>query len=310
MQLVGGGRPTIAHVRYGVAIDLHAPEAAAGEVAWANVRSQAHAAESAGFDLVVLPDHLSYRAGGDGDYALPDEAVGVRESTTVAAALAATTDRIRIAHSVVNAPYRTPTMLGHVAASLADISGGRYSLGIGVGNSVDYDQLGVAADHRVARFEECVEIVAGLLRDGHADLDGTYWTARSAELVLGPATDRRPPVVVAAGGPRTMRTAVRFGDAWNGFCATDPAATDAVDLLDLLDRTCTDLDRDPATIERTVDVVVDPLDLQAARDRSVDTLARLADLGIDEARCYALAQPTHAHRTEAIAALGEMITAI
>jgi alkanesulfonate monooxygenase SsuD/methylene tetrahydromethanopterin reductase-like flavin-dependent oxidoreductase (luciferase family) len=293
-------------VRYGIAIDLHATAATAHEVSWRHVREQALTAEQLGFDLVVLPDHLSYRAGGEGDYAVADAAVGVRESVAEVAALAASTTRIGIGHSVVNAPYRSPAMLAHIAATLADISDGRYSLGIGVGNSFDYDQLGVAADHRVDRFEESVEITARLLHDGRVDFEGAYWSSAHAELVLAPEPEHLPTVVVAAGGPRTMRIAVRFGDAWNGWCPTDPAGTVAADLLGLLDQTCDDLDRDPSSIGRTVDLAVDPLDLSGARSRSIDMLGVLAELGVDETRCYAISADTHTARLEAIAALREL----
>ena len=296
-------------MRIGVAIDLHATAATSAEVAWPAIRDQVLEAERLGFELVVLPDHLSYRAGGDGDYALDDDPVGVRESTTVAAAIAAVTSRIRIGHSVINAPYRTPAMLAHVAASLASISAGRYSLGIGVGNSFDYDQIGVESKLRVARFAECVEIVSKLMRDGHANVVGTHWSAADADLVLRPGDEQRPPIVVAAGGPRTMRVAVEFGDAWNGFCPTDPTDTTLAGLIALLERTCDEMGRDPASIDRTADVVVDPLDLAGARNQSIAVLDTLADLGISEVRCYPFAGPSHASRLEAIAALAELTSA-
>lgn len=297
-------------MRYGVAIDLHATAQSAAEVSWHSTLEQVLAAEKIGIDLVVLPDHLSYRAGGDGDYARTDEPVGVRESVTTVAALAASTTRIGIGHSVINAPYRTPAMLAHIAAALADISDGRYSLGIGVGNSFDYDQIGVAAHDRVARFEEFVEIVTGMLRVGTVDVVGTYWTARQAELVLAPDDDHRPSVVIAAGGPRTVSVAGRFGDAWNGWCPTDPTGSMATDLLDLLDRKCEEVGRDPASIARTFDLGVDPLDLHGARNRSIEMLGHLAELGADEVRCYAASTETHTARLEAIVAFGEMTTEV
>jgi alkanesulfonate monooxygenase SsuD/methylene tetrahydromethanopterin reductase-like flavin-dependent oxidoreductase (luciferase family) len=293
-------------MRIGLAIDLHAPASAAPEVEWGNVREQVLEAERMGLDLVVLPDHLSYRAGEDNGYSVPDEAVGVREAVSVAAAVAAVTSTIGVGHSVINAPYRTPAMLAHIAATLADISGGRYSLGIGVGNTFDYDQIGVAADHRVARFEECVEILSGMLRDGSADLPGNYWTANRAELAFRPGPDKRPPIVVAAGGPRTMRSASRFGDAWNGWAPTNPDDDTVERLLDLLDATCHETGRDRATIGTTVDLAVDPLDLAGARARSVNMLDKLEALGIDEARCYVHAEPTHEGRMDAIRAFGQL----
>lgn len=297
-------------MRVGVAIDLHATASSSGEVTWRHIREQVLTSEQRGFDLVVLPDHLSYRAGGVGDDTSPDEPVGVREGLTEAAALAAVTSRIVIGHSVINTPYRAPAMLAHIAATLADISDGRYSLGIGVGNSFDYDQLGVDADHRVARFEERVEIVAGLLRDGYADLDGTYCSASDAELAFAPGPERRPPIVVAAGGPRTMNVAARFGDAWNGFAPTDPTSPVISELLELLDRTCDEVGRDPSSVDRTVDLGIDPMDLSGTRGRSVEMLGSLSELGIDEARCYALSDETHDARLEAIAALAELVTEI
>ena len=293
-------------MRIGIAIDLHGPARAADGVGWPAVRAQALAAERAELDLVVLPDHLAYRPGGSDGYSLPDESVGVRESFTFLAAIGAVTTTIGIGHSVVNAPYRTPAMTAHLAASLAEIAGGRYSLGIGVGNSFDYDQLGVAADHRVARFEECVRVVAALMRDGTADLDGEYWSAHRAELTLRPGPDLRPPIVVAAGGPRTMRVAVAHADVWNGWCPTDPDDPTAPDLLALLEDACTEAERDPTTIGRSFDLGVDPLDRRGARARTVETLQRLAALGVDEVRCYAVCDPSSADRLAAIDALAEL----
>lgn len=179
-----------------------------------------------------------------------------------------------------------------------------------MGNSFDYDQIGVAADDRVARFEEAVEIVTGLLRVGAVDVEGRYWTAERAELVLAPDDDHRPPLVIAAGGPRTMSVAARFGDAWNGWCPTDPNGTVATDLLDLLDRTCDELGRDPASIVRTFDLGIDPLDLHGARNRSIEMLGHLAGLGTDEVRCYPSSAETHAARLEAIVAFREMTTEV
>ena len=299
---------TVGVMRIGVAIDLHGSAREAAEVGWAAVREQALAAERAGLDLVVLPDHLAYRPGGDDGYSLPDQPVGARESFTFVAALGAVTSTIGIGHSVVNAPYRTPAMTAHLAAAAAEISGGRYSLGIGVGNSFDYDQLGVAADHRVSRFEECVSAVSGLLRDGTFDLDGEHWSAHRAELTLRPAPHHRPAIVVAAGGPRTMRVAVAHADVWNGWCPTDPDDPTAPDLLRALDEACAETGRDPATIGRSFDLGADPLDRRGARARTVETLQRLESLGVDEVRCYAVCDPTATDRLAAVESLADLST--
>jgi hypothetical protein len=103
-----------------------------------------------------------------------------------------------------------------------------------------------------------------------------------------------------------MRTAVRFGDSWNGWCPSDPASPVPAELVGLLDQTCERLDRDPAEIGRTFDLAVDPLDLRGERNQSLDVLGRLADLGTDEVRCYPQSAGTHAARMEAIGALAEL----
>lgn len=296
-------------MRFGIAIDLHAPASVAGEVAWPVVRDQVRLAEQLGFDLVVLPDHLAYRAGGQGDYVRADEAVGARESMTIAAALAAITDRITIAHSVVNAPYRSPTMVAHLATTIADIAGGRYSLGIGVGNTFDYDQLGVADDWRVSRFEECLTIVHGLLRRGTADLDGRYWAANDAQLALR-SPEVAVPLVVAAGGERTLRLAARFGDAWNGYAPTDPEGEHLGRLVAGLEAACHQEDRDPSGLRRTVDMSADPLDVMDARARSLATLRSLERFDVDEVRIYAVSDDTPAGRTAAIHAARDLVAEV
>jgi alkanesulfonate monooxygenase SsuD/methylene tetrahydromethanopterin reductase-like flavin-dependent oxidoreductase (luciferase family) len=288
-------------MRIGLAIDLHATASRRADVGWPRLRDLVHTAEAGGLDLVVLPDHLAYRQAGEGDYASDDEPVGVRESMTVMAAIAAVTETIHIGHSVVNAPYRTPTMVAHLAASLADIAGGRYSLTIGAGNSFDYDQLGVLADHRVSRFEECVTIVSDLLHHGGAHLDGTYWRADHAELAFRPD----PPVelIVAAGASRSMRVAALHGDAWNGWVPTEPDGDEAARQLGLLHDACVETGRDPGDLRRTFDIVVDPLDIRSARERSLASMSRLGQLGADEIRCYTLCEDTPDARREALEAL-------
>lgn len=294
-------------MRIGVALDLHATAAGAQELDWERIREQAILAEAVGFDLVVLPDHLYYAPGGEGSYAREDAAVGVWESVSIAGALAAATVTIGIGHSMINTPYRPPALVANIAVTLDAVSGGRYQLGLGSGNSFDYDAVGVEADHRHERFREAVEIIHGLLKRGHVDVDGRYWSARRAELVLrGPRADG-PPLVLAAGGMGSMRLAAGYADAWNGFAPSDPEHADLHDLLRRLDTACSEVGRDPATLDRTVDTLVDPLDLEGTRDRSEEAVLALPPLGVVEARCYASTDGTHGSRMDAIAGMAELV---
>ncbi|WP_299445247.1 LLM class flavin-dependent oxidoreductase [uncultured Phycicoccus sp.] len=294
-------------MRIGPALGLDATASSAAEVSWPHLLDLARHAETLGFDLVALPDHLYYPAGGDGDYSDPDEDVGVRESTVMAAALAAATTRIRLAHSVVNATYRPPALLAHVADTLDEISGGRYSPGVGAGNTVDFEAIGVGHDHRVARLEEYVAILRDLLRDGSTDRAGRYWSAVASALPLRDTARTTPALVVAAAGPRSMRLAARHADGWNGWVRTRDAGAHARDLIDALDRACAQVGRDPGTLARTVDLTLDPLDVVGAAAASRTALEDLAALGVDEVRCYLASDPTHTARRDAMSALAELV---
>lgn len=290
-------------MRIGYAIDLHATAANSKEVEWERLREQVTLAEYAGLDIVVVPDHLLYPAGADNGYATKDAAVGAWESTTMAAAMLASTTSIDVGHSMMNTPYRAPVLVANVAATLDAIGGGRYSLGIGSGNSLDYAEVGVDDERRTARFAEALHIIHGLLKEGRADVAGDHVRARGAELVLRGPRPEGPPIVVAAGGPRSMELAVRYGDAWNGEFAFDTEHTVLRSALADLDRACESNDRDPATLRRTVDGAVDPLDLRGKRDATRKVLHGLAELGIDEVRCYPVTAGTHESRMRAITAL-------
>lgn len=106
-----------------------------------------------------------------------------------------------------------------------------------------------------------------------------------------------------------MRVAARWGDRWNGFVPTDPDPAGARMLLAMVDDACTAVDRDPGTLGRTVDIVVDPLDLRGARTRSRDALTSLAGLGLDEVRCYGLSHTDPQSRIDALTALRDLTPA-
>ncbi len=249
---------------------------------WTSIRDQALAAEDAGFDLLIAEDALSMEWG--------DETAGYWESASVLSAIAAVTNSLRLGHGVLNGPYRSPGLIAKIAKTIDEISGGRFFLGIGAGNSGDgdYRSFGIAADPRYSRFAETIEIVHRLLTDGVATFAGTYHRVDHAPMVLdGPRPDG-PPIVVAAGGPRMMRLAARFGDGWNWW-GGGPGFTSAAvrPLLDELDRACEEVGRDPASLRRTYDLYLPTTDDDLAfAEQTADTIRALGDVGISEVRCY------------------------
>ena len=176
-------------------------------VVWPEVRSIALAAEECGFDSVWLGDHLLYRGGNR-----PER--GPWDVWTQLAALAAVTARVRLGPLVAATAFHAPGMLARAAASVDEISGGRFVFGIGAGwNEAEFRAFGFPFDHRVSRFAESLEVVRRLLAGDRVSFSGEFVTVEDAVLLPRPA--RRVPLMVGANGDRILSIALQHADAWN-----------------------------------------------------------------------------------------------
>ena len=248
---------------------------------WPAIRSFARAAEERGLDSVWMFDHLFDQTEGG-------SIEGMHEAWTIVSAVAATTERVEIGTLVLCTSFRSPGLTAKMAVTADEVSAGRMIFGLGAGwHDPEYDAFGFPKDHRVARFEETLEIVVPLLRGEPVTFAGRYHTTRDARLV--PPARRRIPVLVAGEGPRMVRLAARHADAWNTAWYGAPDERLSRQLAALTEALDTE-GRDPGTMTRTVGMVVrDPkVDRHADQDDfagSVDALARAIDayasLGID-----------------------------
>jgi alkanesulfonate monooxygenase SsuD/methylene tetrahydromethanopterin reductase-like flavin-dependent oxidoreductase (luciferase family) len=286
---------------------LGRPDTVPGPPSWTSIRDAALAAEAAAFDRIVLEDALLY-PGEDGNE-------GVWDPISIAAAIAASTSRIGVSHAVLNNPYRHPAITARAAATLDEVSGGRYRLGIGLGNTPDdYPRFGIQADRRYTRFEESIEVISGLLRTGRVRLEGEFVRVPDGELVLRGPRPTGPPIVIAAGKPRMLRLAARFADEWNWW-TSDPAKPEAMrGLVAELDRACREAGRDPATLSRSIDLFsIAPPDGSGSPDASAPLIAEriLAwqALGFGEARVN-LRVPVGMTLADAVAAMSEVVAAV
>lgn len=220
-------------------------------VPWTELRRMAEAAERIGLDSIWVGEHLLYR------YADGEER-GPWEAWTLMAALAAVTDRVEIGPLVACTSFHNPAILAKQAATVDEISGGRLILGLGAGwNEVEFHAFGVPFDHRVSRFEEAFTIIRGLLRDGRVDFEGTYYEARNAVLLPGGRRSGGPPLMVGSMGERMLSITLPQVDAWNGWYTWFRNSTEGyVPLRDHIDAACERVDRDPASVERTVALFV------------------------------------------------------
>jgi len=221
---------------------------------WTDYVEMARTAEAMGFDSLWFVDHLLY---GEGASTEPPQ--GVWECWSVLAGLAAVTERVELAPLVTCTGYRNPALLAKIADAVDEISGGRLILAIGSGwHDPEYRAFGFATDHKYARFEEAVKIIHGLLRDGAIDFEGTYYSARDCELRPRGPRGAGIPLMIGANGPKMLRLTARYADQWNTWLAmsrSDPEAFPADN--DLVNTACLDVGRDPATLERTVSIMVD-----------------------------------------------------
>ena len=219
---------------------------------WKEVKEMAVLAEQAGFDSLWLVDHLSYMLDGE------DRARGAWEVWSLLSAIAATTSRVELGTLVLSMGWRNPALLAKMADTVEEISGGRLILGLGSGyHKFEYDAFGFPYNYRVSRFEEAIQIVHGLLRTGKIDFEGKYHRARECELrPRGPRTGG-PPILIGSTKPRMLAMTAKYADSWNAYYDDTHNQVDGIRRLrPIIDAACREQGRDPATLERTVTVLM------------------------------------------------------
>jgi FMNH2-dependent dimethyl sulfone monooxygenase len=229
-----------------VGIVLHV-DAVDGVWDWQQVRESALTAEAEGLDSVWVPDHFFYRPP-EGD------TVGMEEVWTVLSAVAAITERVEVAPIVVCSAFRNPGLTANMAATLDAVSGGRLVLGVGAGwHDPEFEAYGYPTGHKVGRFEEWIQIVLPLLRGETVDFQGRWYEAHEAAVF--PRPKRRIPVLIAGNKPRMLSLVARYADSWNSawFARPDDRLHER---LQALDGALADAGRDPATLERTIGLLV------------------------------------------------------
>jgi alkanesulfonate monooxygenase SsuD/methylene tetrahydromethanopterin reductase-like flavin-dependent oxidoreductase (luciferase family) len=181
-------------------------------VRWPELLEIARAAEASGYASIWLGDHMLYRADGD----RPER--GPWDVWTALAGLAAATERVTLGPLVAATAFHEPGVLARMAATIDEISGGRFVLGLGAGwNEPEFEAFGFPFDHKVARFEEAFEIIRALLAGERVTFEGTYHRVRDA--VLLPPPRRRVPLMVGGHGARLLRATLPHVDAWNTWYA-------------------------------------------------------------------------------------------
>jgi alkanesulfonate monooxygenase SsuD/methylene tetrahydromethanopterin reductase-like flavin-dependent oxidoreductase (luciferase family) len=224
------------------------------ETRWSESVKRWSQSDELGFDSGWTYDHLWWRSLRD----LP-----WFSAFPFLTAAACATRRIRLGTMVTSPNFREPVVTAKDAITLDDVSGGRFTLGIGAGavDAGDGAVIGRAplpARDRVARFAEFTELMDKLLRQPVTDFSGRFFTVNEARNTPGCVQRPRLPLAVAAAGPKTLDLAARHGDAWVTIGPTAWTRTlsmkDGLAVvagqLDALKRACDRAGRDVGEIDR------------------------------------------------------------
>ena len=223
--------------------------------------------EELGIGSLWLYDHL-YGPG------MPE--VPSLEAWTVATALLARTERLRIGHMVLCNQFRHPAVLAKMATTLDQISAGRLQLGIGSGSIEDeHDRVGLewgTFAERSQRLGEALEILSQAFADQKIDFTGAHYTVRDMPIIPGPVQRPRPPIIVGGVGEKyTLPLVARYADVWN---IPTYALGQLEHKLAVLRSLCDEIDRDPATIVLSVEAVMALAPDDASLPKVVQTAER------------------------------------
>jgi len=180
----------------------------------------AQVAEETGFGAVALPDSLFYSETVSADYPYTPDGSRFWDAETpwvdpliAAAAMGAVTRKLRFYTSVLKLGSRNPVLLARQVGSVANLTGGRFGLGLGVGWSPEeFEWCGVPYADRGKRVDEAIDVLRLILDGGMVEYHGRFFDF--AKLQMSPAPAQRVPFYVGGHTEVALRRAARVGDGW------------------------------------------------------------------------------------------------
>jgi probable F420-dependent oxidoreductase len=207
--------------------------------------TEARHAESLGFDLFCVADHLH---GGN----------PTPEPWTALTWIAAVTGRIGVMTNVLGLPYRAPAVTAKMAETLDRLSGGRLVLGLGTGGyDHEFSAFGLAErspGQKVGALSEAVQIIRGLWQEPGFSFEGDYFRVREARIEPRPAGPI--PIWLGSYGPRALRITGALADGWIpslGRLSLDEAAA----MRATVRAAAQDAGRDPDEVTCAANLMVD-----------------------------------------------------
>lgn len=214
----------------------------------------------------------------------------VLDPVVALAVAAGHTDRIGLGTATICAPFTAPALLATTMASLDVVSGGRLTVGLGMGwLPEEYEAAGVPMERRGARFEEYLHCLHALWTQEPVEFSGEFYTVPRSYLGPAPVQRPHPPVLVGGSADAALLRAGRLGQGWIASSRQDPAGL--ARCVELVRTGALEAGRDPGDLRILVRVVPDLLDddpgpgrapFRGTREQVRDDLRAVAARGATE----------------------------
>lgn len=205
-------------------------------------------ADTAGFTWVDVSDHFY-------ESPMTEKRGPYLECLASLSALAVDTENVRVGTCVLAMDYRHPAVLANALATIDHLADGRLDVGLGAGwNVQEYSAYGIPFDRigkRLDRLEEGIKVLRGLWEEPEANFAGDHYQLTDALCEPKPLQSRVPIWIGGVGEKRTLQLVVHYADGWNAPYLT---VEDWQRLSGVLDEWCERVNRDPAEIQRDVNL--------------------------------------------------------
>jgi probable F420-dependent oxidoreductase len=250
------------------------------------IRGTARRAEELGYASLWTFQRVLHPVGGD----LPPSHRTVHDSAVALAYVAGQTERIRLGTATICAPFTAPALLAKSLASLDVLSGGRLTVGLGIGwLPEEYTAAGVAFERRGERMDEYLRCLEALWTEDPVEFAGEFYTVPRSHVGPSPVQRPHPPVLLGGAAEPALHRAGRLAQGW--ICSSGQDLTRIGASIQAVRDGAVAAGRDPGELQIVVRAVPELLDvapgqrhrpLQGTREEVLDDLAALSAQGVTE----------------------------
>lgn len=215
----------------------------------------------------------------------------VHDAVLPLAFVAGHTERIGLGTATVCAPFTPPALLAKAMTTLDHLSGGRLTVGVGIGwLPHEYTAAGIPFARRGARMEEYLRCLEALWTQDPVESHGEFYTVPRSHLGLAPVQLPHPPVLVGGSAPAALRRAGRLAQGW--ICSSNQDLSRIAQSVELVREGAREAGREPDRVRVLVRAVVDLVDDDPGTEREpfhgtpeqvLEDLAGLRGQGVTEA---------------------------